>query len=220
MLRHSIILRNLSTKAYEYLRSEDLLRLPCNKTLQNYIDAVSGEIGFTNLVRCRLETEILALETPQSKVCSLIIDEMRIRQKLQYHKQRDAFVGNVDMGAELQRLIDSSQSDCLANSVLCFLLCGLHGRYKIPVGYFFTKGCTGEQLAKVTRHVIQKTSEIGFDVVRVVTANHTINVRAMEVLCDGALHVRAPHPADVTKNGFFAFNQSHIIKNVRSQFLA
>lgn len=114
-LRHSIILRNLSTKAYEYLRSEDLLRLPCNKTIQKYIGAVSGEVGFTELVRCRLETEILALETPQSKVCSLVIDEMRIRQKLQYHKQRDAFIGDVDMGAELQHLVESSQNECLAN---------------------------------------------------------------------------------------------------------
>ncbi|KAH7965988.1 hypothetical protein HPB49_012499 [Dermacentor silvarum] len=144
---------------------------------------------------------------------------MRIRQKLQYHKQRDAFIGNVDMGAELQHLVESSQNERLANSVLCFLQCGLHGRYKIPVGYFFTKGCTGEQLAEVTRHVIKKTSEIGFDVVRVVTDNHKINVTAMEVLCDGALHICAPHPADVTKNIFFAFDQSHIIKNVRSQFL-
>lgn len=42
-LRHSIILRNLSPMTYEYLRSEDLLTLPCNKTIQKYIGAVSGE---------------------------------------------------------------------------------------------------------------------------------------------------------------------------------
>ncbi|KAH9367414.1 hypothetical protein HPB48_004009 [Haemaphysalis longicornis] len=106
-LKHSIVLRNLQTKAYEYLRSEDLLRLPCNKTIQKYIGAVSVEVGFTQLVRCRLETQIQTFETPQSKVCSLLIDEMRIRQKLQYHKQRDAFIGDVDMGAELQHLVES-----------------------------------------------------------------------------------------------------------------
>lgn len=42
-LTHSTILRDLSTQAYEYLRSEDLLTLPCNKTIQKYIGAVSGE---------------------------------------------------------------------------------------------------------------------------------------------------------------------------------
>ncbi|KAH9372161.1 hypothetical protein HPB48_009706 [Haemaphysalis longicornis] len=162
-LRHSTILRNLSTKAHEYLRSEDLLKLPCNKTIQKYMGAVSGEVGFTQLVGCCLETEMQALGMPQSKPPWTI------------------------------------QNTC---------------------GVFFTKGCTGEQLAEVTRHVIQITSEIGFDVVRLVTDNRKVNVTAMEVLWDGALHISAPHPADATKNIFLAFDQSHIIKNVRSQFLA
>lgn len=133
---------------------------------------------------------------------------MRIRQKLQYHKQRDAFIDDVDMGAELEHLVESSQSECLENSVLCFLLCGLHGRYKIPVGYYFIKGCTGQHLAEVTRHVIQKTSQIGFDVVRAVTNNQKINVAAVEVLCDGELEIHVPHPADATKNIFLAFRRS------------
>ncbi|KAH9372309.1 hypothetical protein HPB48_000220 [Haemaphysalis longicornis] len=88
-IRHCIVIRNLSAKAYEYLRTENLLRLPCNKTLQKYIGTVSGEVGFSHLVRCRLEMELQGLDTAQSKVCSLIVDEMRIRQKLQYSKQRD-----------------------------------------------------------------------------------------------------------------------------------
>lgn len=219
-IRHCIVIRNLSAKAYEYLRTENLLRLPCNKTLQKYIGTVSGEVGFSPLVRCRLEAELQGLDTAQSKVCSLIVDEMRIRQKLQYSKQRDAFIGDVDMGPELQHLVPESDEETLANSVLCFLLCGLHARYKIPVGYFFTKGCTGEQLAEMTRHVIQKTSHVGFDVIRVVTDNHRINVTAMQILSGGEARTCAPHPADPTKSIFLSFDQSHIIKNVRSQFLA
>lgn len=219
-IRHCIVIRNLSAKAYEYLRTENLLRLPCNKTLQKYIGTVSGEVGFSHLVRCRLEVELQRLDTTQSKVCSLIVDEMRIRQKLQYSKQRDAFIGDVDMGSELQHLVPDSDNETLANSVLCFLLCGLHARYKIPVGYFFTKGCTGEQLAEMIRHVIQKTSHVGFDVIRVVTDNHRINVTAMQILSGGEAKTCAPHPADPTKSIFLSFDQSHIIKNVRSQFLA
>lgn len=42
----------------------------------------------------------------------------------------------------------------------------------------------------------------------------------MQVLCDGVLHICAPHPADLTKYIFLAFDQSHVIKKVRSQFLA
>ncbi|KAH6948229.1 hypothetical protein HPB50_023208 [Hyalomma asiaticum] len=85
---------------------------------------------------------------------------------------------------------------------------------------FSSMGCTGEQLAAVPRHVIHKTSEISYDVVCVVTDNHKINVAAMEVLGDGELQIHAPHPTDVMKNIFLAFDQSYIIKNIRPQFLA
>ncbi|KAH7942263.1 hypothetical protein HPB49_022451 [Dermacentor silvarum] len=145
---------------------------------------------------------------------------MRIRQKLEYHKQRDAFVGDVDMGSELEHLTPNSETETLANSVFCFLLCGLHAKYKIPVGYFFTKGCTGEQLKEVIDHVVQKATDIGFDIVRVVTDNHRINVTAMQILCQGDANITAPQPADSSNSIFLSFDQSHIIKNIRSQFLA
>ncbi|KAH7953581.1 hypothetical protein HPB49_010341 [Dermacentor silvarum] len=145
---------------------------------------------------------------------------MRIREKLIYNKQRDAFVGDVDMGPELQDIGPSSEDEILANSLLCFLLCGLHVRFKIPVGYFFTKGCTGEQLAVVVRHVLKKTTDIGFDIVRLVTDNHKVNVAAMDILCGGKASIQASHPADPSKKIFLSFDQSHIIKNVRSQFLS
>ncbi|KAL1466361.1 hypothetical protein MTO96_042785 [Rhipicephalus appendiculatus] len=219
-IRHGIVMRHLSTKAYQYLRSEELLKLPCRTTLQKYFGSTSGQVGFSQLVRSRLEAELETLDTPQSKVCSLVVDETRIKQKLTYNKQRDAFVGDVDLGPELEHLAPASDGENLANSLLCFLLCGLHSRYKIPAGYFFTKGCTGEQLAEVIRHVVIKTASIGFDIVRVVTDNHKINVNAMDILSGGEAKIQAPHPADPSKDIYFAFDQSHVIKNTRSQFLA
>ncbi|KAK8763588.1 hypothetical protein V5799_015386 [Amblyomma americanum] len=205
---------------YVHIRSEGLLRLPCRSTLQKCIGTVAGEFGFNDLVRCRLEAELENLETPQSKVCGLVVDEMRIQENLIYNKQRDAFVGDVDMGPELQDISPSSEDEVLANSLLCFLQCGLHARFKIPVGYFFTKGCTGEQLAVVIRHVLKKTADVGFDIVRLVTDNHKVNVAAMDILCGGKASIQTSHPADPSTELFLSFDQSHIIKNVRSQFLA
>lgn len=151
---------------------------------------------------------------------SLVVDETRVREKLIYNKQRDAFVGDVDMGPELQHISPRSEDEILANSLLCFLLCGLHARFKIPVGYFFTKGCTGEQLAVVVSHVLRKTTDVGFDIVRLVTDNHKVNVATMDILCGGKASIQASHPADPSEQIFLSFDQSHIIKNVRLQFLA
>ncbi|KAH8027279.1 hypothetical protein HPB51_004106 [Rhipicephalus microplus] len=85
--RHCVVLRHLSTRAYEPIRGEMLLKLPCRKTLSNYFGTTSGETGFSKLAEARLRVEAESLTVPQSRVCSLIVDEMKIREKLQYNKQ-------------------------------------------------------------------------------------------------------------------------------------
>ncbi|KAH7933831.1 hypothetical protein HPB49_017880 [Dermacentor silvarum] len=142
---------------------------------------------------------------------------MRNKQKLLYHKQRDAFVGEVDLGPDLEYLAPAAEDEHLANSLLFFFICGRHARYKVPVGDFSTKGCTRDQLAEFIRHVVIKT---GFEIIRVLTDNYKIRVTAMEILSGGEAKTRAPHPADQSMDIFFAFDQSHVIKNIRSQFLA
>ncbi|KAH6938438.1 hypothetical protein HPB50_009180 [Hyalomma asiaticum] len=118
-------MRHLSAKACGHLSSEELLKLPCRTTLQKYFGSTSGDVGFSQLVRCHLEAELEALDTAQSKVCSLVVDEM-IKQKLLYHKQRDAFVRDVDLGPDLEYLAPATENEHLANSLLCFLICGLY----------------------------------------------------------------------------------------------
>ncbi|KAH6939384.1 hypothetical protein HPB50_017744 [Hyalomma asiaticum] len=78
----------------------------------------------------------------------------------------------------------------------------------------------GEQLAVVVSHVLRKTTDVGFDIVRLVTDNHKVNVAAMDILCRGKASIQVSHPADTSEQIFLSFDQSHIIKNVRSQLLA
>lgn len=70
-VRHCIILRNLSTRAYEHIRNEGILRLPSRATLQRYLGVNTGEVGFTSLVQQRLQVEVMSLKAEQAKVCSL-----------------------------------------------------------------------------------------------------------------------------------------------------
>lgn len=123
-------------------RQEGLLTLPCRTALDKYIGTSAGEVGLSSLVRERLEAELLSLSTPQSKVCTLIVNEMHIRQRYDYHKQRDEFIGDVSLG-EVDNVVGEAASTDLANSLLCFLLCGLSVNFRIPVGYFFTHPCSG-----------------------------------------------------------------------------
>ncbi|KAH6919542.1 hypothetical protein HPB50_029458 [Hyalomma asiaticum] len=85
-IRQCVILRNLSTKSYEYIRTE-LLALPSRTTLQKFLGSTTGEIGFSDLVKKRLSTEIECLGTEQARICSLVLDEMRMKQRLEYNKE-------------------------------------------------------------------------------------------------------------------------------------
>lgn len=213
--RRCVVLRHLSTKAYEHIRGETLLKLPCRKTLSNYMGTTSGETGFSKLAEARLRLEAESLSVVQSRMCSLIVDEMKIKEKLQYNKQQDCFVGQADISLEQQ-----GGDLTLANSLLCFLVTGLSTSYRIPVAYYFTKGLTGPQLHKLLIFVLEKVEACGFRVVRLVSDNHKVNVSAMKLLGDGLLTYRIEHPCDCDRLLFLSFDPCHVLKNVRSQFLA
>ncbi|KAH7942489.1 hypothetical protein HPB49_024595 [Dermacentor silvarum] len=141
---------------------------------------------------------------------------MRIPQRLQYNEQRDTFVGEVDLGQDF----GTPTKPVLANSLLCFVLTGLSMRIRIPVGYFFTWNCPGQQLFTLMKYVLREVATAGFLVACIVTDNHKINVLALELLCNGKLEHSIKHPQDPVRRLFVAFDQCHLIKNIRSQFLA
>ncbi|EEC17110.1 hypothetical protein IscW_ISCW024753, partial [Ixodes scapularis] len=91
---------------------------------------------------------------------------------------------------------------------------------RIPVAYFFTNGLNGSQLSKLLVCVMRKVESTGFRVIRVVTDNHKVNVSAMKILCGGVLTYRIEHPCDPQRLLFLSFDYCHVVKNLRSQFLA
>ncbi|KAH7965214.1 hypothetical protein HPB49_004707 [Dermacentor silvarum] len=217
-VRHAVVLRNLSTRAYEHVRSTGILRLPCRSTLEIFMGSSRGEVGMTELVKQRLSAELASHPSLHARACSLIVDQMCVKQRLLYHKQRDAFIGEVDYGVNFPK--ETTNEPVLANSLLCFVLNGLPVSFKIPVAYFFARNCTGRELHRLMRHVLKEVEEIGFFVVRIVTDNHKINVLAMQLLCNGSLKHCIDHPGKPNRKLFLAFDQCHLIKNVRSQFLS
>ncbi|KAH7946090.1 hypothetical protein HPB49_026143 [Dermacentor silvarum] len=70
------------------------------------------------------------------------------------------------------------------------------------------------------RHILREVEEIGFFVVRIVTDTHKINVLAMQLLCNGSRKHCIDHPGKPNQKLFLAFDQCHLIKNLRSQFLS
>lgn len=129
---------------------------------------------------------------------------MRIKGKLQYHKQRDCFVGHVD--AHLEQGEQGNSNIVLANSLLCFVISGLTTPFRIPAAYYFTKGLAGYQLHELIIFVIKKVEACGFRIVWLVADNHKLNVNAMKLLRNGILTYRTEHPCDPERILFMTFD--------------
>lgn len=96
----------------------------------------------------------------QPRMCSLIVDEMKIKEKLQYNKQQDCFVGQADVsGITGWRHLLSELSSLLSNH-------WTHGIILHSSGQLFYEGLTGPQLHnKLLIFVLEKVEACGFRVV-------------------------------------------------------
>jgi hypothetical protein len=77
-------------------------------------------------------------------VCSLIMDEMSIRQHVDWNGSRS--LGYVNFGVNME-------SDCLplAKEALVFLIVGVNCRWKTPIAYFLINSITAEAKANLIK---------------------------------------------------------------------
>lgn len=104
---------------------------------------------------------------------------------------------------------------------ICFLFVGLSSNFKIPVGYFYTAGLTGQQLHLLTIQILQDVEKVGFTVVRLVTDNYKTNVSLFRELCGGCdVEPVILHTLDKERKLFLSYDFCHILKNLRNQFVS
>ncbi|KAH6935104.1 hypothetical protein HPB50_003420 [Hyalomma asiaticum] len=125
-------------------------------------------------------------------------------------------VSLVDLGgAEVEYGLEEQ----LAAHSLCFIFVGLSTHYRLPVGYYFTKGLTGEQLELLCLNVMSAVEEAGFKVTRLVADNHSTNCKFFASLSGGHIRPIVTHPLDPDRPLYLSFDYCHVLKNIRNQFL-
>ncbi|KAJ3662296.1 hypothetical protein Zmor_006651 [Zophobas morio] len=88
-VRLCTVWRFCSPKGYEFGRKH-LSKLPSNITIPRYLGPFNGTSG---LIKERLQAEIANLKNPIERVCSLIIDDISIREKMFYSRSEDCIYG-------------------------------------------------------------------------------------------------------------------------------
>ncbi|XP_064485536.1 uncharacterized protein LOC135398009 [Ornithodoros turicata] len=213
-IRHSILWSSRSPSSYALQLSSNALKLPTRPTLKKYIGPTTAD-SVTELMVTRLKSEAEGLKD-EEKLGSLLMDEMAIKECILYDRAGDQLTGFANYNASKSAGLEGE----VANRLLCFLFLGLSTRYRLPVGFYFTKGLQSPQLRTLILEIMKRVEEAGFIVVRLVADNHKTNVNAFSLLCGGEDKPSIQHPFDPQRKLFIAYDHCHIVKNIRSQFLS
>lgn len=211
-LRMCTMWRFTSPKGYRFCY-QNVLKIPSKSTISRYIGKA---VGFNDLIKHRLQAETASFKAPVQRVCSLIIDDMAIKEKINYSKAEDYIYG-------LETCISENEignKPKIANKMLCFVLHGLSTRYSIPAGYYFHGSMSAKTLYKLTMDVLKLATDCGFVVLRIVTDNFSSNVALFKLLGNGALKNYIDHPFLKPIPLFLSFDYCHTIKNARNLFLS
>jgi hypothetical protein len=164
---------------------------------------MAGIKGTHDLIQSRLLAEANNLKHIQ-RVCSLVVDDMTIKEKLEYNRSEDKFYG----------LPTIPTNNPMGNGLLCFVL--LFTVYPSStqslLDIFSIKRCLLNDFTKLVH-------SRGFKVLRLVSDNHKSNVALFKSLGSGELKTRIEHPVELQMPLFLSFDYCHVIKNARNVFL-
>lgn len=155
-----------SPKAYDYVRQTFLFSLPHPSNLRKWSSSVECNPGFSTLcfdVLLKQKVEIGKAKN-QKIICTLTLDEMSIKKKIEYDGSRNW--GYVNVGVDLKN--DDSE---IATEALVIMVVAVNSSWKLPIGYFLINHLTGTEKANL--------------VIEALTRLHDIGVYITSVTCDG-----------------------------------
>ena len=150
--------------------------------------------------------------------CSLIVDGMKIRKRMEFDQASKSQVGFVDFGSSFD-----TDDESLATEAIVVLAVGVHGSWKLALGYFLIRSITATIQAQLLSQVLEQLHEIGVVAVSLTLDGHQTNLATVRklgcVLTPSAIQHHFPHPS--TQRPVFVFlDACHALKLVRNQFCA
>jgi len=122
-----------SSTTYNFLREQDILPLPCPRTIRKYLSLINIECGFDKKFFQLLKKRVGVL-TNEQKHGMLVFDEIFLRESFNVNSQTLTYNGLEDFGGE----IDSS--GLKANHALVFMFQSLALNFTQSIAVFASRG--------------------------------------------------------------------------------
>ena len=233
MVKFCLSLKLKSSSTYEGLYNSGLLRLPSQRTLQDYTHVIKASSGFMDEIDLLIQNEakLSSLEEWQKHIV-LIHDEMHIKEDLVFDKVSGELVGFTSLGnindhllqfeeASKQSLGQDLSVPVLANSVLMLMVRGVFIRLCFPYAQFPCKNISGEVLYPIIWEAIQRLERCGFKVLAIICDGASSNRRFIHMHAQekNSLVYKTKNPFSLGINRpyiFFVYDVPHLIKTARN----
>jgi hypothetical protein len=210
----ALTLHFYSTSAYNYVRKSFNNCLPHPNTIRKWYSSIDGSPGYTSESLNAIKMKVEELKNEQKNlICALIMDEMSIRQHVQWNGKRS--LGYVSFG------YNNIESDCLplAREALVFLIVGVNCRWKIPIGYFLIDSLTANQKADLVKGCLSMLNETGVKIISLTFDGAPANLTMAKILgADfrlSSLKSFFLHP-QTKEEIFILLDPCHVIKLLRN----
>ena len=136
----ALSLYHQSPRAYQFCLC--IFTLPSVSSLRTWLSNVEVRPGFPRKVFELLRDKVAGV-TEKNKLCVITFDEMSLRAGLSYNITEDVVEGFEDFGS-------LGKTSKPANHALVFMVRGMIGKWKQPIGYFLSRDATcAENLKKL-----------------------------------------------------------------------
>ena len=173
----ALTLHFYSPMAYNFVRKTFGKCIPHPSTLRKWYASVDGAPGFTAEALEAIKMKVNEMKSNEKQlICGLVMDEMFIREHVQWNGKRHQGFVNFGTGTD--------QHDSLpkAREALVFLIVALNSRWKIPVGYFLINGLSAESKANLIINCLSQIHNTGVIVKTLTFDGAATNMSAVNLL--------------------------------------
>ena len=213
IIRWAMTIRHRSKSAYEILRETGFMRMPSERTLNDYFHHRQYDSGID------FEGLMDFSKDHQGKDFSLMFDEMKIKDGIMYSRSTGEMTGYVDMG-ELN-IGEEAKGDGVATHALVFMIRGIQQASHFPAATFFTKACTASQLYFMIQEVISYLEMIKLKVRVVISDGASTNRQVAKLFCSNQsieenMYRAINNFSDTPRFLYFVSDVPHLVKTSRN----
>lgn len=215
-----------SPRAYQFIRKTFNNHLPSLKTIQNWFanSDIRGDPGILKETMERLSkiAENYTQMYHRELKCSLVFDEIWLRQQVLWSLHQMEYVGYVNYGKKSEK-----PENTVAKQAIVFLLNGIDVNLEFPVAYFLIDELVAAERSKLLENVIATVTRCGIQITNITFDGYAGNVPACELLgaklkinCKESSHELQPFIMNtITKNKIYIIlDPCHMEKLVRNRW--